>query len=115
MIRTKRICEPVAAEDGFRILVDKLWPRGIEKDKVKVDLWMKEIAPSDTLREWFSHDPKKWEQFKRRYEAELKDKQELLHSILGEEKRRKTVTLLYSAREEEYNNAVALSIILQTM
>jgi uncharacterized protein YeaO (DUF488 family) len=115
MIRTKRIYEPATAEDGLRILVDRLWPRGIEKEKAKVDLWLKEIAPSDVLREWFSHDPKKWDQFKRRYEAELKDKQELLHSILSEEKRRKTVTLLYSARDEEYNNAVALSIILQTM
>jgi uncharacterized protein YeaO (DUF488 family) len=115
MIRTKRIYEPAAPEDGFRILVDRLWPRGIQKDKVKIDLWMKEIAPSDALREWFSHDPKKWEQFKRRYEAELKDKQEMLYNMLGEEKRRKTVTLLYSARDEEYNNAVALSIILQTM
>ena len=115
MIKTKRIYEPATADDGFRILVDRLWPRGIQKDKTKMDLWLKEIAPSDALREWFSHDPKKWEQFKRRYEAELKDKQELLRSILSEEKRRKTVTLLYSARDEEYNNAVALSIILQTM
>lgn len=115
MIKTKRIYEPATAEDGFRILVDRLWPRGIQKDKARVDLWLKEIAPSDALREWFSHDPKKWEQFKRRYEAELKDKQELLRSILDEEKRRKTVTLVYSARDEEYNNAVALSIILQTM
>jgi len=113
LIRVRRIYEEVSEEDGFRILVDRLWPRGMSKDKAKVDLWMKEIAPSDDLRKRFSHDPKKWQGFQERYETELKEKQELLHKIKQAEKEKKIVTLLYSARDEEHNQAVALAEILQ--
>jgi uncharacterized protein YeaO (DUF488 family) len=81
MIRIKRIYEQTAEEDGFRILVDRLWPRGLSKKKAKVDLWLKEIAPSSELRKWFSHDPDKWEEFKKKYEQELLTKQPLLKEI----------------------------------
>ncbi len=74
MIIIKRTYENSMKEDGFRILIDRLWPRGLSKEKTNLDLWLKEIAPSDTLRKWFSHDPKKWDSFKKKYELELKDK-----------------------------------------
>jgi uncharacterized protein YeaO (DUF488 family) len=83
------------------------------KDKVKADLWLKEVAPSDDLRKWFSHDPKKWQEFKKRYEKELKDKQELLRKMKQAEKEKGTVTILYSAKDEEHNQAVALAAFLQ--
>jgi len=113
MIKIKRVYEPPTKEDGFRILVDRLWPRGLTKEKARTNLWLKEIAPSNELRKWYSHDPQKWEEFKRRYEGELKDKQELLQKIKQAEKEKGVVTLLYSAKEEERNNAVALSILLK--
>jgi uncharacterized protein YeaO (DUF488 family) len=112
MIKVKRVYNSPAKEDGIRILVDRLWPRGISKEKAKADLWLKEIAPSNDLRKWFSHDPKKWEKFKEKYEKELKDKEELLRKIKQMEREKGIVTLLYSAKDEEYNNAVALSAIL---
>ena len=115
MIKMKRIYDQPAKEDGFRILVDRLWPRGISKEKVKVDLWLREIAPSNDLRKWFSHDPKKWGDFKIRYERELKGKQELLHKIKEAEKEKGIVTILYSARDEEHNNAVVLNAVLKNM
>jgi uncharacterized protein YeaO (DUF488 family) len=113
MIKTKRIYESPAEEDGFRILVDRLWPRGVQKEKVKIDLWLKEVAPSDELRKWFAHDPKKWEEFRKKYEKELAEKQGLLSEIRRKEKEKSTITLLYSARDTEHNNAVALKIILE--
>ena len=113
MIRIKRVYDQASEEDGFRILVDRLWPRGMSKDKAKVDLWLKEVAPSDDLRKWFSHDPKKWKEFKKRYENELKDKQELLRKIKQTEKEKGTVTILFSAKDEEHNQAVALAAFLQ--
>jgi uncharacterized protein YeaO (DUF488 family) len=85
----------------------------MSKDKAKVDLWLKEVAPSDDLRKWFSHDPKKWKEFKKRYENELKGKQELLHKMKQAEKEKRTVTILYSAKDEEHNQAVALAAFLQ--
>lgn len=100
-------------DDGFRILVDRLWPRGMSKEKAKVDLWLKEIAPSDELRKRFCHDPKKWVEFKKKYEIKLKNKTEFLHKIKQAEKDNKTVTLVYSAKDEEHNNAVALLTILK--
>lgn len=115
MIKMKRIYDQPAKEDGFRILVDRLWPRGISKEKVKVDLWLREIAPSNDLRKWFSHDPKKWEDFKIRYEREMKGKQELLHKIKEAEKEKGIVTILYSARDKEHNNAVVLNAVLKNM
>jgi len=113
MIKIKRIYETPAKEDGFRILVDMLWPRGLTKEKAKVDLWLKEIAPSNDLRKWFAHDPEKWKEFKNRYEKELKDKQDLLRKIKQMEKEKGVVTILYSTKEIEFNNAVALSGFLK--
>jgi len=113
MIRIKRVYEQAAEEDGFRILVDRLWPRGLSKEKAKVDLWLKEVAPSGELRKWFSHDPAKWTEFKKKYEKELSAKQSLLKEIRLMEKEKGTVTLLYSARDVEHNNAVALQAILE--
>ena len=113
MIKIKRIYETPAKEDGFRILVDMLWPRGLTKEKAKVDLWLKEIAPSNDLRKWFAHDPEKWKEFKNRYEKELKDKQDLLRKIKQMEKEKGVITILYSTKEIEFNNAVALSGFLK--
>jgi uncharacterized protein YeaO (DUF488 family) len=113
MIRIKRIYEQAGEEDGFRILVDRLWPRGLSKEKAKVDLWLKEVAPSGELRKWFSHDPEKWAEFKEKYAKELAAKQFLLKEIRRMETEKGTVTLLYSARDVEHNNAVALQAVLE--
>jgi len=113
MIIVKRIYDKPEKKDDFRILVDRLWPRGLSKKEAKVDLWLKEIAPSDKLRKWFSHDPEKWGDFKKKYKHELKDKPELVQKINQIEKEEKTVTLLYSARDEEHNNAVVLKEYLK--
>lgn len=107
MIKIKRIYNPPSKEDGFRILVDRLWPRGLSKEKAKIDLWLKEIAPSDHLRKWYGHDPKKWTEFRKTYFNELKDKDELVNLIAGKLKEG-TITFLYSSKEEKVNNAVAL-------
>ena len=115
MRKIKRIYEKPEREDGYRILVDRLWPRGLSKDKAKIDHWMKEIAPSDETRKWFSHDPRKWEEFKKRYKNELKDKKNLLVKIKEIENEKGTITLLYSAKEEKYNNAVALDDFLRNL
>jgi uncharacterized protein YeaO (DUF488 family) len=111
VIKIKRIYEDAEESDGFRILVDRLWPRGLSKEKAKADLWLKDIAPSDALRKWFAHDQKKWSEFKRRYFEELKEKEELVDLII--EKARGRVTLLYGAKEEKYNNAAALKEYLE--
>lgn len=113
MIRTKRIYDPPSKEDGYRILVDRLWPRGLTKEKARIDLWLKEVAPSNELRKWFSHDPEKWEEFRNRYGKELTNKQELLHRIIQLEKEKGIVTLLYSTKETERNNVVALQDFLK--
>jgi uncharacterized protein YeaO (DUF488 family) len=113
MIRVKRIYDHPSKEDGFRILVDRLWPRGLSKNKAKVDLWLREIAPSDGLRKWFSHDPEKWEEFKRKYKEELKRQKESLDIIRQLESEKGIVTLLYSAKDEKHNNAVVLAEALQ--
>ena len=113
MIIVKRIYDKPEKKDDFRILVDRLWPRGLSKKEAKVDLWLKEIAPSDKLRKLFSHDPEKWGDFKKKYKHELKDKPELVQKINQIEKEEKTVTLLYSARDEEHNNAVVLKEYLK--
>lgn len=110
-IKVKRIYEESKRADGFRIFVDRLWPRGIKKNAANIDLWLKDIAPSDSLRKWFNHDPKKWIEFQKRYAKELIDKQESIDSIL-KEARKKTVTLLFGSKESEHNNAVALLNIL---
>lgn len=107
MIKIKRIYNPLSKEDGFRILVDRLWPRGLSKEKAKVDLWLKEIAPSDHLRKWYGHDPKKWTEFRKKYFNELKDKDELVN-LIARKLKEGTITFLYSSKEEKINNAVAL-------
>ena len=107
MIRIKRIYDSHREEDGVRILVDRLWPRGLTKEKAKVDLCLKEIAPSDKLRKWYAHDPQKWIEFKRKYFKELELKKELVNLIANREKDG-YITLLYGAKEEKFNNVVAL-------
>jgi uncharacterized protein YeaO (DUF488 family) len=118
LIRVERIYDnPKGNNDGFRILVDRLWPRGLSKDKVRFDLWQKEIAPSNSLRKWFGHDQKKWNEFKRRYFKELDGKKELVNVILSKVKEESssttTITLLYGTKEERFNNAVALKEYLE--
>jgi len=113
LIKTKRIYDTVSKDDGYRILVDRLWPRGVSKEKAHVDLWMREVGPSDDLRKWFAHDPRKWEEFKKKYETELKGKPDLIAKIKQLEKDKGLVTLVYSAKDEEHNQAVALSLFLR--
>ena len=113
LIRVQRIYDNPNGnnnDNDFRILVDRLWPRGLSKDKVKVDLWQKEIAPSNSLRKWFGHDEKKWIEFKRRYFKELDKKSELVNMILSKvkEESSSSITLLYGTKEDRFNNAVAL-------
>ena len=111
MIKIKRVYDPVSADDGKRILVDRLWPRGIKKEKAHIDEWLKEISPSNELRKWYSHDPAKWAEFKKRYKQELAGEGERLKKIKAEA-RKQTVTLLFSSKELERNNAVALKEML---
>jgi uncharacterized protein YeaO (DUF488 family) len=111
-IKVKRVYEPSAPNDGACFLVDRLWPRGMKREALQLDGWLKEVAPSDTLRRWFGHDPKKWEEFRRRYFVELDGRPEAWRPIL-EATRRGNVTLLYGARDTEHNNAVALSDYLR--
>ncbi|MGI6636818.1 MAG: DUF488 domain-containing protein [Minisyncoccales bacterium] len=113
MLKIKRIYDLFDKDDGFRILVDGLWPRGLTKEKAKIDLWLKEIAPSKSLREWFSHDPDKWAEFKNRYKKELKTKKELLERLDQLIKKEKKVTLLYGAKDEKHNNATALLEVIR--
>jgi uncharacterized protein YeaO (DUF488 family) len=113
MIKMKRVYDPPDPEDGKRILIDRLWPRGIKKENLKMDEWLKEIAPSDKLRKWFSHDPKKYEGFKKRYIQELQDQPEILKRIKSEA-RKGTVTILFSAKDTEHNNATVLKELLNT-
>lgn len=111
-IKVKRIYEPKKRGDGYRVLVDRLWPRGVSKEKANVDLWIKEIAPSTELRKWFNHEPKRWAEFQRRYRRQLVTEDStvsLLKSILNE---KEIVTLLFSASDTHYNNATALQKIL---
>ena len=107
MLKIKRVYEKPGAEDGRRVLVDRLWPRGIKKEEAKVDLWLREIGPSDELRKWFGHDPAKCTEFKRRYIKELDAKGALLKQI-EDRLKEGTVTLVYAAKYEECNNATAI-------
>ena len=112
MIKLKRVYEPHSPADGLRILVDRLWPRGLTKARAKVDLWLKEVAPSADLRQWFGHDPDKWKEFQARYLRELRANKkaiELLRQKCGEG----TVTLVYGARDEEHNSALILKSFLE--
>lgn len=112
MIKVKRVYDQPQKSDGLRILVDRLWPRGLTKEKAGIDLWLKEIAPSDALRKWSHHDPKRWPEFKKRYFAELSKIPELVENILSQSKG-KTVTLLFGTKDTQHNNAVALSEYLE--
>ncbi|GIV50108.1 MAG: hypothetical protein KatS3mg038_0629 [Candidatus Kapaibacterium sp.] len=106
-IRTKRVYLPPEPEDGYRVLVDRLWPRGLRKVHLQVDLWLRDIAPSNELRKWFNHDPAKWEEFKRRYWRELAERHERIEQLLTIAATHR-LTLLYSARDPDHNQAVAL-------
>ncbi|MFZ0927803.1 MAG: DUF488 domain-containing protein [Syntrophobacteraceae bacterium] len=107
MIKVKRVYEPSDSGDGTRFLVERLWPRGMKKESLHMEAWLKDVAPSDALRRWFGHDPAKWIEFERRYFAELDSRPEALQPII-EAANRGDVTLLYSAHDTEHNNAVAL-------
>ncbi len=111
MIKLKRVYENPSAEDGLRVLVDRLWPRGLTKERAAVDLWIKDVAPSTELRKWFGHDPAKWKQFQLRYRKELDEKKEALKDLKQKSKGH-TVTLVYGARDEEHNEALVLKEIL---
>ena len=111
-IKLKRVYETPIRADGFRILVDRLWPRGIAKEKARVDLWLKDIAPSTELRTWFGHDPAKWEDFQKRYKQELLQNEPALENLRRIIKEEKKVTLLFAASDEIHNNAVILRTFL---
>lgn len=112
MIRTKRVYDEPAEADGYRVLVDRIWPRGVSKEKAAVDQWMKEIAPSTGLRKWFGHEPERWPEFRNRYRAELENHGELVDE-LRRHAARKALTLVYAARDEEHNQAVVLKELLE--
>jgi uncharacterized protein YeaO (DUF488 family) len=110
-IRLKRAYEPPAPDDGIRILIDRLWPRGVKKTDAAIDEWMKEIAPSTKLRKWFSHDPERWQEFRRRYQTEIRqhpDEFDRLHTLA----QRGRITLVFSAHDEAHNDAVVLKDLL---
>jgi len=111
MIKIKRIYEVPSKDDGFRVLVDRLWPRGVSKEKAKLDLWLRDIAPSDAVRKWFGHREERWEEFKKRYFKELKEKKEPVEQLKTMNKKG-VVTLLYTAKDEARNNAVVLKDLL---
>lgn len=110
-IKLKRVYEEPANEDGTRILVDRLWPRGLTKEKARVDLWLKEVAPSNELRKWFAHDPAKWPEFRARYKAELKHNGPQV-ALLKQAVSRGRATLIYGAKDTEHNEAVVLQDLL---
>jgi uncharacterized protein YeaO (DUF488 family) len=111
MIKLKRVYEPPAKSDGMRILVERLWPRGLTKEKAKIDRWFKEVAPSPELRKWYNHEIDKWPEFKKRYLNELKDNKEQLDEL--RELADKSVTFVYAARDEEHNSALVLKDLLE--
>lgn len=112
-IQVKRVYDPPTQKDGYRVLVDRIWPRGLTKERANVDLWLKDIAPSTALRRWFNHDPDKWQEFQMRYFRELEQCADHVNQL----KKRATstrITLLYAAKNTEYNNAVALKSFLES-
>lgn len=104
----KRVYETPVPEDGYRILIDRLWPRGLTKEKAGVDLWLKGIAPSSELRKWFQHDPEKWPEFQKRYEKEIKENKEAVAELKSALQKQEKVTLVFGSKEERYNDAVVL-------
>ncbi len=113
MVRLKRVYDKPAKEDGWRVLVDRLWPRGMKKEAAKINLWMKDVAPSNALRKWFAHDLKKWPEFQKKYRTELKKKKGLIAELKKIQKEHETLTLLFGAKEEERNQAVVLAAVLK--
>jgi uncharacterized protein YeaO (DUF488 family) len=115
VIQIKRAYDPVESGDGHRILVDRIWPRGLSKSELQLDLWAKELAPSTALRKWFGHDPERWPEFRKRYEAELRESgakdriAQIVHSVKG----KRAITLLYGAKDTEHNQAVVLQKFFQ--
>jgi uncharacterized protein YeaO (DUF488 family) len=112
-LKIKRAYEDASKSDGFRVLVDRIWPRGVSKEDAKIDLWLKEIAPSTELRKWFGHDPKKWSEFQKKFKAEIHDNKDVWNQLKEIIKEHSTVTLVYAAKDEEHNNAVVLQNLLQ--
>jgi uncharacterized protein YeaO (DUF488 family) len=112
MFHLKRVYDEPAKKDGLRILVERLWPRGISKEKAAVDLWLKDLAPSTELRKWYGHDPEKWDEFRQRYWSELEQKGDLL-VLLRHRTTEGTVTLVYAAHDEEHNSALSLKEFLE--
>jgi uncharacterized protein YeaO (DUF488 family) len=112
VVRLKRAYEPADASDGRRILVDRLWPRGLSKRKLAIDEWMKELSPSSALRRWFQHDPRKWLEFRRRYKRELRQHARLVDQLARWASRRR-VTLVFGARDEVHNDAVVLADVIR--
>jgi uncharacterized protein YeaO (DUF488 family) len=110
-IQLKRVYEPPSKEDGIRILVDRLWPRGLTKKKAAVDLWLKDIAPTTELRKWFGHDPARWKEFQVRYRKELRADKEAVN-LLKQKSKEGTVTLVYGAKDQEHNEALVLQQML---
>lgn len=113
IVRVKRIYEPLSVEDGYRVLVDRVWPRGMSKERAKIDLWAKDVAPSTELRKWFGHDPAKWEAFQERYREEL-SAGEALQPLCAALQGKDVVTLLYGAKDREHNQALVLRDVLKT-
>ena len=111
MLKLKRVYEQPSPEDGFRVLVERLWPRGVRKERAELDLWLKDVAPSPELRKWFSHDPAKWKEFQKRYAAELKEDEGALR-LLKQKMKEVTVTLVYASHDEEHNGALVLKAYL---
>ena len=112
MLKLKRVYDAPSPQDGFRVLVERLWPRGLTKKRAAVDLWLKDVAPSPELRKWFGHDPARWEQFQKRYAAELKQKKDAVN-LLKRKSKAGTVTLVYAARDEEHNGALVLKRLVK--
>lgn len=112
-LKLKRIYEPAEKEDGYRILVDRLWPRGMTKEKAKIDHWLKELAPTTELRKWFNHDLEKWNEFQKKYKAELKDNNEAVDFLKDKIEKGKT-TILYAAKDEEHNEAKVIAAYLSS-
>lgn len=114
MIAIKRVYEQPTSEDGFRILVDRLWPRGVSKENARIDLWVRELSPSNELRRWYQHDPDKWNEFKKRYFTELQEKKQSLDEFL-QKISAKDVTFVFSSKELQWNNAVALKEFVESV
>ena len=112
MVKIKRVYDPPSHDDGKRILIDRLWPRGLKKEDARIDEWIKELAPSTELRKWFGHDPEKWEGFKKRFFSEIHERQDLIDGII-DAARKGAVTLLYGSKEKRFNNATALKEYLE--